>query len=150
LICGALTWLRDHKRYILEHGEANENDNGLVLVGRLCVLMVVGNEPEWVLEFERQERRAGTEVRKREMEERIARVREKERREKVAVKKGLDRVTKKRVSPGDVVGIDGRKRCRRRMRRRSSFSENIIPMTKLRNPWTPEISSEAEILLPRY
>ena len=97
MICGALTWLRDHKRYILEHGEGNGHENGLVLVGRLCVLMVVGNEPEWVLEFERQERRAGTEVRKREMEERIARVREKERREKLAVKKGLDRVTKKRV-----------------------------------------------------
>jgi hypothetical protein len=83
--------------------------------------MVVGNEPEWVLEFERQERRGATEVRKREMEERIARVREKERREKLAVKKGLDRVAKKRVFLSDVVGIDGRKRFRRRTRRRSFF-----------------------------
>jgi hypothetical protein len=49
------------------------------------------------LEFERQERRNATEVRKQEMEARIARVRERERREKLAVKKGLDRALKKKV-----------------------------------------------------
>ena len=60
-------------------------------------LLILGNEPEWVLEFERQERRVATEMRKREMEERIARVREKERKEKLAVKKGPGQVTKRRV-----------------------------------------------------
>ena len=56
-----------------------------------------GNEPSWVLEYERQERRKATEMRKREMEERIARLREKERREKLAAKRMNGRVVKKRV-----------------------------------------------------
>lgn len=57
----------------------------------------LGAEPEWVLEYERQERRAATEIRKREMEERIARVREKERREKLAAKGVNGRPAKRRV-----------------------------------------------------
>ena len=38
-------------------------------------LFTLGNEPEWVLEFERQERRVATEMRKREMEERTVSLR---------------------------------------------------------------------------
>ena len=68
-----------------------------------------GNEPSWVLEYERQERRKATEVRKREMEERIARLREKERREKLAAKKMNGRVVKKRVSLRLVVPINDEK-----------------------------------------
>lgn len=59
--------------------------------------LTIDHEPEWVLEYEREERRIATEVRKRDMEERIARVREKERREKLAVKKSNGRTTKRRV-----------------------------------------------------
>jgi chromosome transmission fidelity protein 1 len=102
LICGALTWLRDYKRYVLENGEDNKNGNGM----SLCPwVLSLGNEPEWVLEFERQERRVATEMRKREMEGRIARVREKERKDKLAVKKGLGQVTKKRVVSASVSGF---------------------------------------------
>ena len=50
-----------------------------------------------MLEYERQERRAATEIRKREMEEQIARVRERERREKLAAKKAGPRPVKRRV-----------------------------------------------------
>jgi hypothetical protein len=93
--------LRDYKRYVLEHGEDKGNENGMICfrewVRVVDWLFILGNEPEWVLEFERQERRAATEMRKREMEERIARVRAKERKEKLAVKKGLGQVNKKRV-----------------------------------------------------
>jgi hypothetical protein len=97
-----MTWLRDYKRYVLENGEDNTNGNGM----SLCALVLrLGNEPEWVLEFERQERRVATEMRKREMEERIARVREKERKDKLAVKKGLGQVTKKRVVSASVSGL---------------------------------------------
>jgi hypothetical protein len=60
---------------------------------------MVGNEPDWVVEYERQERRLGMENRKKEMEERIARVRERERREKLAMKKENGRVIKRRVCP---------------------------------------------------
>jgi hypothetical protein len=65
----------------------------------LVRLKAAGTEPAWVLEYERQERRAATEVRKREMEERIVRVREKERREKLAAKKAGARPVKRRVIP---------------------------------------------------
>jgi hypothetical protein len=61
------------------------------------VKLTVGNEPEWVLEYERQERRIATEVRKKEMEERISRVRERERKEKIAAKRGSGRAVKRRV-----------------------------------------------------
>ena len=54
------------------------------------------------MEYERQERRNATELRKREMEERIARVREKERKEKLAAKKAGVRPVKRRVLPIDV------------------------------------------------
>jgi hypothetical protein len=52
------------------------------------------------LEYERNERRIATEVRKKEMEIRIARIREKERREKLAAKKQTanGRVVKRRVA----------------------------------------------------
>ena len=85
LICGALTWLREHKRWILEHGDESEAEKG--------------NEPAWVLEHERQERKVTMEASKKEMEERIARIRERERREKLAAKKENGRVIKKRVIP---------------------------------------------------
>src|SRR5271170_6666034 len=29
LICGSLTWLRDHKRWVLEHGDDEETTGGL-------------------------------------------------------------------------------------------------------------------------
>jgi chromosome transmission fidelity protein 1 len=92
LICGALTWLRDHKRWVLEHGDEETRERGWS-----CWSFDVDDEPEWVLEYERQERRAATEVRKREMEERILRVREQERQEKLAVKKGVVRAVKRQV-----------------------------------------------------
>ena len=50
-----------------------------------------------MLEYELQERRVATEIRKREMEERIARVREREKKEKAAAKKETARVFKRRV-----------------------------------------------------
>lgn len=117
------------------------------MVGRL--LFTLGNEPEWVLEFERQERRVATEMRKREMEERIARVRAKERKEKLAVKKGLGQVTKKRVLSDPVRRFDGRKSCRRR-KRRNFFWESIIQMTRLRNLWILRMLLEEGILLLKY
>lgn len=99
LICGALTWLRDHKRWALENGEDEEENRGWLRCYTTRNANVnPGNEPLWVLEYERQERRRATEARKREMEERIARVRERERKEKVAAKRLNGRVIKKRVN----------------------------------------------------
>jgi len=95
LICGALTWLRDHKRWILEHGDEEVKDEGSL---RWRDGLSLGTEPAWVLEYERQERRVATELRNREMEERIARIREKERREKLSAKKLNGRPVKRRVS----------------------------------------------------
>jgi chromosome transmission fidelity protein 1 len=108
LICGALTWLRDHKRWVLEHGDDENTKTGLVLT-----LVTVGNEPEWVLEYERHERRIATEVRKKEMEERIARIRERERREKLAARKMNGKVIKRRVTHFGVWLIQERRTDRR-------------------------------------
>ena len=94
LICGALTWLRDHKRWILEHGDEEVKDEGSL---RWRDGLSLGTEPAWVLEYERQERRVATELRNREMEERIARIRDKERREKLSAKKLNGRPVKRRV-----------------------------------------------------
>jgi hypothetical protein len=64
-----------------------------------CVArFMVENEPAWVIEYERQERKDATEKRKREMEARITLIRERERREKIALKKGVVRGNKRRVA----------------------------------------------------
>ena len=65
-----------------------------------------------MLEYERQERRAATELRKKEMEERLARVRERERREKLAAKKMNGRVVKRRVLQPSGKFVNCRKRSR--------------------------------------
>ena len=106
---------------------------------------MVDNEPEWVLEYERQERRTATELRKREMEERIDRVRQKEKNRKKALGKGTERFAKQqKVIIVTWEGVDDRERHRRKMRR-NFFWESIIPRTKSRNRWIREISLEAEI-----
>ena len=98
-----MTWLRDHKRWVLEHGDDEDIAGGIYTYLRW--FRGLGTEPAWVLEYERQERRAATEARKREMEERIMRVREKERKEKLSAKKAGPRPIKRRVTPEFELGL---------------------------------------------
>jgi len=81
---------------VLEHGDDEEKTGGSYTEFDR-INKGAGTEPAWVLEYERQERRAATEIRKRDMEERITRVRERERREKVAAKRVGGRPVKRRV-----------------------------------------------------
>ncbi|KAK8205732.1 helicase C-terminal domain-containing protein [Phyllosticta capitalensis] len=66
LICGSLTWLRDHKRITFEEG--------------LAVDAVDDDEPDWMLEHARQEKRRAALHQRQQLEERIARVRARERK----------------------------------------------------------------------
>ncbi|KAE8548041.1 hypothetical protein EYB25_009834 [Talaromyces marneffei] len=71
LICGALTWLRDHKRKeFLKSIDGLSADDG---------------EPEWMVEYAKKERTQALTQKWRELEARLARIRkEEERRRKLA------------------------------------------------------------------
>ncbi|KAL4864975.1 hypothetical protein BDV12DRAFT_157635 [Aspergillus spectabilis] len=71
LICGSLTWLRDHKRkYFLQKVQSANCDD---------------DEPEWMLEYSKREaRRAITEKRK-ELEVRLARIKSEEEQQRAAL-----------------------------------------------------------------
>ncbi len=82
LICGSLTWLRDHKRSLLD-GSIQDNDPG--------------DDPDWIVEAERQERRRGVLQQRKELEARLSEIRrqEKARRQKLHYQ---NRLLKKPVS----------------------------------------------------
>ena len=82
LICGSLTWLRDHKRSVLEGSTRNVEP---------------GDDPDWMIDAERQERRRAVLQHREELEERLSEV----RRQETARKKKLSnrfRSSKKLVS----------------------------------------------------
>lgn len=68
LICGALTWLRDHKRKAFDQSIANAGADG--------------EEPEWMVEHERQEKRRQALQRRIDLEARLQRLRAKDERTK--------------------------------------------------------------------
>nr|KMM64387.1 fanconi anemia group J protein [Coccidioides posadasii RMSCC 3488] len=71
LICGSLTWLRDHKRSVfLEDIENSDGDD----------------EPEWILQYSRKEKRRTIRERRKRVEDRLSRIRKEELlREKAAI-----------------------------------------------------------------
>lgn len=66
LICGSLTWLRDHKRRTFEEGLAQDEADS--------------DEPAWLLEHARKQKKQAAFARRQELERRIAKVKEKEKR----------------------------------------------------------------------
>jgi len=74
LICGSLTWLRDHKRRTFEDG--------------LAVNGAYGDEPAWLLEHARKQKKQAALQRRAEFEARIAKIKEKEKRLKEVYQKG--------------------------------------------------------------
>ena len=66
LICGSLTWLRDHQRRTLENQVGVE----------------AGDEPEWIVEHARRQKKQAVIEQKKEFETRLARIRAKELRQK--------------------------------------------------------------------
>jgi chromosome transmission fidelity protein 1 len=83
LICGSLTWLRDHKRRALE-GSTEKNEPG--------------DDPDWMIEAERQERQRVAVQQREALEQRLSEVR---RQESARKKRILNqaRPSKKPVSP---------------------------------------------------
>lgn len=68
LICGSLTWLRDHKRRTFEEGfKVSQDDH---------------DEPAWILEHAQKQKRQEALHRKRDLDDRLARIKTKERRAK--------------------------------------------------------------------
>ncbi|PGH00460.1 chromosome transmission fidelity protein 1 [Blastomyces parvus] len=70
LICGALTWLRDHKRAAF----LNTIDQ--------APLTLADGEPEWMLEYSRREKARSAREKRKQLEDRLAKVRAEEERQR--------------------------------------------------------------------
>lgn len=68
LICGSLTWLRDHKRRTFEDGFQVESTNN--------------DDPPWMLEHARNQRKQEAFRRRQELNDRLAKIKAKEKRAK--------------------------------------------------------------------
>lgn len=92
LICGSLTWLRDHKKRTFEEGFAVDASNS--------------DEPLWILEHAQKARRQEALHRKQELEERIAKIKEKEKRIKDRYENGDSRFKRQKLASSGDAGHD--------------------------------------------
>lgn len=83
LICGALTWLRDHKRQKFEDGYTTH--------------VASSDEPEWMLEHARRQKRQDALNRRKEFEDRIDKVKAQEKQIKERFENGGPRVKRRKV-----------------------------------------------------
>jgi chromosome transmission fidelity protein 1 len=86
LICGSLTWLRDFKRRTFEQGftiDAADTD-----------------EPDWVLEHAQKQRKQAALARRQGLEDRISKIRAKERRAKERYEIGEPQYKRRKVAAG--------------------------------------------------
>ncbi|KAF2102085.1 TFIIH basal transcription factor complex helicase subunit [Rhizodiscina lignyota] len=72
LICGSLTWLRDRKRKMFDESIAQEPGDD--------------DEPDWMVEHNRKEKRREVLQRREDLEKRLVKVRAKEEREKLKLR----------------------------------------------------------------
>ncbi|KAI9850621.1 MAG: ATP-dependent DNA helicase chl1 [Thelocarpon superellum] len=86
LICGSLTWLRDHKRKALDD-ELNVEDAD-------------ADEPAWMVEHAREEQRQRLLRHRHDLEARLVKIREREQREKERYAKGIPVQKKTRLDDG--------------------------------------------------
>ncbi|ORY01038.1 helicase C-terminal domain-domain-containing protein [Clohesyomyces aquaticus] len=91
LICGSLTWLRDHKRRAFREGFAADR--------------VDEDEPTWMIEHARQQKKQAAVHRRQEMEFRIAKIKEKEKRAKERHQNGEPRFKRQKVA-SDLTGLE--------------------------------------------
>lgn len=97
LICGSLTWLRDHKRRTFEGGldwGPNSKDR-ISHVARNSLIFLDSNEPDWIVAQTKARKRREMLRSREELEERLAKIRAKEKAQKVKYIKG-DQSFKKR------------------------------------------------------
>ncbi|KAF2687652.1 DNA repair helicase [Lentithecium fluviatile CBS 122367] len=93
LICGSLTWLRDHKRRTFEEGFAADAS--------------YSDEPAWILEHARKQKKQAALHRREEFEARIAKIKEKEKRLKEAYQKGEPKFKRQKTFSSGVDVADG-------------------------------------------
>ncbi|KAH7115236.1 helicase C-terminal domain-containing protein [Dendryphion nanum] len=74
LICGSLTWLRDHKRQAFDDGFAVTTDDS--------------DEPAWIREHARKQAKQAALDRRKELDDRIAKIKEREKRLKERYQNG--------------------------------------------------------------
>lgn len=87
LICGSLTWLRDHKRRNFEDGFA--------------LGAADSDEPEWILEHARKQKKQAALARRQELENRIARIKAKEKNTKDRYMNGEPHHKRSKLASGD-------------------------------------------------
>jgi chromosome transmission fidelity protein 1 len=91
LICGSLTWLRDHKRRTFEEGFAIET--------------TTSDEPAWLLEHAQKQRKQEAVRRRQELNDRIATVKAKEKRAKERYESGEPRFKRQKLV-AEMGGVD--------------------------------------------
>ncbi|KAF2005797.1 DNA repair helicase [Amniculicola lignicola CBS 123094] len=92
LICGSLTWLRDYKRRTFEEGlPADAADS---------------TEPAWIFEHARQQRKEAALSRRRELEQRLANIKAKEKRAKDRHQHGEPRFKRQKLASGEAEDVD--------------------------------------------
>jgi chromosome transmission fidelity protein 1 len=87
LICGSLTWLRDHKRRTFEEGFAVDASNS--------------DEPSWIREHAQKQRKQEALRRKEELNDRIAKIKAKEKRAKERYESGEPKYKRQKLVSGD-------------------------------------------------
>jgi chromosome transmission fidelity protein 1 len=92
LICGSLTWLRDHKRRSFEEGFAIDAD--------------ASDEPAWILEHAQKQRKQEALRRRQELNDRIAKVKAKEKRAKERYESGEPRYKRQKLATSERSGAD--------------------------------------------
>ncbi|KAF2819506.1 DNA repair helicase [Ophiobolus disseminans] len=92
LICGSLTWLRDHKRRTFEEGFAINHDTG--------------DEPAWMLEHAQKQRKEEALRRGQDLNDRLAKIRAKEKRVKERFESGEPRYKRQKLAVGEANAHD--------------------------------------------
>ncbi|KAF1848188.1 DNA repair helicase [Cucurbitaria berberidis CBS 394.84] len=93
LICGSLTWLRHHKRRTFEEGFAIDAASS--------------DEPAWIIEHAQKQRKQEALRRRQELNDRIAKIKAKEKRTKARYENGEPSSKRRKVAPGEADGDDG-------------------------------------------
>ena len=93
LICGSLTWLRDHKRRTFEEG--------------FTVETAESDDPPWMLERARQKSKQAALRRRQDLEDRIAKVKAKEKRINDRYQNREPLYKRQKLTPNDSNGNDG-------------------------------------------
>jgi len=95
LICGSMTWLRDHKRRTFEEGFTVDAANA-----------ANSEEPSWIVEHAQKQRKQEALRRKQDLNDRIAKIKAKEKRAKERYESGEPKYKRQKTAAGDIENDD--------------------------------------------